>query len=270
MADDAPYKIVYWPGLPGRAEHIRLAFEEAGVAYEDAAKHTDAVPQVLALISEASLGDSAGNLPPCAPPVLVHGDLTINQTPNILMYLGPRLGLAPSFTDQTDPNGIFRVNQLTLTALDGLSNEVHDCHHPICTSLVYEDQRDEAVRSSKQFVKERLPKFVGYFEKVLKGQAAKHSSSTEKVWLYGPQLTYADLVLFQCLNGTAHQFPRAVKLLRASGDYARVFALYDAVQQRPNIAAYLASERRLKYGNGIYRYYKELDVVPEDKAKEQK
>ncbi|CAK7212226.1 hypothetical protein SCUCBS95973_001388 [Sporothrix curviconia] len=260
----ATYKLIYWPGLPGRGEHVRLAFEEAGVAYEDTAMHEGAVQQVLAQISTDNLATgSAPNVPPLAPPVLQHGDLTISQTSNILMYLAPQLNLASS---GSDPHAIYRLNALALTALDGLSNEVHDCHHPICTALYFADQRTEAIRCSKQYVKERLPKFLGYFERVLMAQAARDAANK---WLYGAELTYADLVLFQCLNGTSHQFPRAVKQLRDGGAHERLFAHYDAVQQRPNIAAYLASERRQAYGEGIYRYYKELDVVPDDDGEEE-
>ncbi|CAK7241293.1 MAG: hypothetical protein STHCBS139747_002753 [Sporothrix thermara] len=259
-ATSAPYRLIYWPGLPGRGEYVRLAFEEAGVAYEDTAMKEDAVPQVLAQISTDNLAaGSAANVPPLAPPILEHGDLTISQTSNILMYLAPRLGLAADV--ESDPSALYRLNALVLTALDGLSNEVHDCHHPICTSLYYADQRTEAVRRSKQFVKERLPKFFSYFERVLRAQAER---SPDNKWLYGAQLTYADLVLFQCVDGTAHQFPRAVAQLREAGAHARLFALHEAVKQRPNIAAYLASTRRLAYGEGIYRYYKEMDVVPGD------
>ncbi|OAA65621.1 Glutathione S-transferase protein [Niveomyces insectorum RCEF 264] len=284
-AKDAPYKLVYWPGLPGRGEHVRLAFEEAGVAYTDTAQTKDAIANVQALIGTDNIGDGA-NVPPFAPPILVHGDLTISQTPNILLYLGPRLGLVPPSSssdensgDNTNNDELYRINALVLTALDGLSNEVHDCHHPVSTGLYYEDQKAEALRRSQDFVASRLPKFLAYFERVLAGRAAaaaekkssgggsSSSSSSNGPYFYGATVSYADLVLFHCLDGTQHQFTRAVHAARDSGAYARVFALYDAVRARPRIAAYLASERRLKYGNGIYRHYKELDVLPPKEEK---
>lgn len=56
-------------------------------------------------------------------------------------------------------------------------------------------------------------------------------------------------------------FPKAVKKMEDSGDYKGIFALYEAVKERPNIKAYLASERRNKFSEGIYRYYEELDVT---------
>jgi glutathione S-transferase len=186
---DVPYELVYWGGVPGRGEHIRLAFEEAGAAYSDTGHTEPDFRSVLEGIDPKNEGDELN--PPClAPPMLRHGDLLINQTPNILLYLGPRLNLVPS--TEEDEDGIYKVNALALTALDGLSNEPHDCHHPIGTSLYYEDQKEESLRASKEYVKTRLPKFLGYFERVLKGKA-----SGDGPWLYRGNLTYADLVLFQ-------------------------------------------------------------------------
>lgn len=56
-------------------------------------------------------------------------------------------------------------------------------------------------------------------------------------------------------------FPKAVKKMEDSGDYKGIFALYEAVKERPKVKAYLASERRNKFSEGIYRYYEELDVT---------
>lgn len=188
---DVPYNLIYWPGIPGRGEHIRLALEEAGAEYTDTAHAEGGVEQVLAYV-QGKVDDDGVNPPVAAPPILKHGDLVISQTPNILLYLGARLGLAPGADE--DPDGVYRVNGLALTALDGLSNEPHDCHHPISSGLYYEDQKDESKRRSEDYVKNRLPKFMGYFERVLNSKA-----SGEGPWLYGGRLTYADLVLFQVL-----------------------------------------------------------------------
>ena len=189
---DVPYNLIYWPGLPGRGEHIRLALEEAGAEYTDTAHIENGVKEVLAHIG-GEVPDDGVNPPICFPPILKHGDVVINQTPNILLYLGPRLGLVPSGDDSLDH--ICRVNQLALTALDGLSDEPHDCHHPVASGLYYEDQKPESKRKSEDYVKNRLPKFLGYFERVLKSKA-----SGDGPWLYAGQLTYADLVLFQVMT----------------------------------------------------------------------
>lgn len=128
---DVPYNLIYWPGIPGRGEHIRLALEEGGAEYTDTAHTENGIAEVLSRIDASHLGDDVN--PPClAPPMLTHGDLVINQTPNILLYLGPKLGLAPKPGDE-DQDALYIINELALTALDGLSNEPHDCHHPIAT-----------------------------------------------------------------------------------------------------------------------------------------
>ncbi|KAK0741318.1 glutathione S-transferase [Schizothecium vesticola] len=256
---DVPYELIYWPGLPGRGEFIRLVLEEAGAAYTDTAQLPDGggaasvLPYIQGALPPAS---DPSNTPLFAPPILKHGDdLVLNQTPNILLYLGLRHGLVPGL--HNDPDAQFRVNALALTALDGLCNEPHDCHHPIATGLYYEDQKAESQRRAEDFVKERLPKFLGYFERVL-GSAASGKEDTP--WLYGGELSYADLVLFQCIDGVKFMFPKAMAKLDREGKCTRVLALYEAVKERPRIKAYLGSERRQKYSNGIYRYYEELDL----------
>ncbi|KAK4244603.1 glutathione S-transferase [Corynascus novoguineensis] len=253
-AKDAPYNLVYWPGIPGRGEHIRLALEEAGAKYTDTAFSEGGVDEVLAFV-QGNVPDDGINPPVLAPPILKHADVVISQTPNILQYLGSHLGLVPDA--DKDRNGLYRVNALALTALDGLSNEPHDCHHPIASGLYYEDQKPESKRRSEDYVKNRLPKFLTYFERVLQSK-----SSGDGPWLYGGRLTYADLVLFQCLDGLKFMFPKAVAKLEREGKHSKVFALHQAVAERPRIAAYLESSRRQKYSNGIYRYYEELDIEP--------
>ena len=249
---DVPYQLLYWPGIPGRGENIRVAFEEAGVSYSDVCNESkDGMQALLAQISDKNTGDEH-NPPPLAPPILKHGELCLSQTPNILMYLGPHLGLVPS--QDSDPDGAWHVNALTLTALDGFSNEAHDTHHPVATGDYYENQKDEAKKKAADYLANRVPKFLAYFERVLQGKASGGGE-----WLYGGKLTYADLVLFQTLDGVIHAFPKCMASMKKSGKYDGVFALYDRVKARPNVAAYLESDRRQKYGNGIYRHYPELD-----------
>ncbi|KAI2619553.1 glutathione S-transferase protein-like protein [Hypomontagnella submonticulosa] len=233
----APYELIYYTGVPGLGEHIRLILEEAGAPYID----TRTLP-----MDECR----KGNLPYYASPLFKHGDLIISQTSNILMYLGPKLGLAGS-----QDNDVYRVNALALTALDGLSTEVHDSHHPIAPELSYEDQSEESLRRCKEWVTTRLPKHLGYWQKVLESE--KRSPGP---WLFGGAFTYADLVLFHCLDGVKFAFPKAMGQAKDSGKYDRVFQLWEAVKARPNLAAYLGSERRQKYDWGIYQYYPVNDV----------
>ncbi|EXK30167.1 glutathione S-transferase [Fusarium oxysporum f. sp. lycopersici 4287] len=247
--DDAPYELIYWPVIPGRGEFVRLVFEEAGVPYSDVAQHIEkGMNAVKSLTSTDNIGDEH-NPPALAPPALKHGDLLISQTPNILLYVAPRLGLAPK-----EGNGVYHLNEIVLTILDGLVNELHDTHHPIAISLYYEDQKEESKKKSKYFIKERLPKYFKYMQRVLDAK-----TSGEGPWLYGDSLTYADLVLFQAVDGTKFAFPKSTEALKKSGEYDGVFKLYDAVKERPNISKYLQSDRRRKYSEGIWRYYPELE-----------
>lgn len=244
-----PYHLIYWPGMPGRGELIRIAFEEAGVEYTDTAHQENPMEEVLKQISDKSIGDEH-NPPGFAPPFLKHGDLLISQTPNILLYLGPKLGLVP----EGDDDGVYRINHLALTILDGLSNEAHDTHHPLAVVDYYEDQKDSALLKAADYRANRLPKFLGYLERVLSSPASKGGE-----YLYAGQLTYADLVLFQALDGVTYAFPKCIKRMRDSGKYDKVFALYDRVKERDNIKAYLASDRRQKYSDCVWRHYPELD-----------
>ena len=252
-AADAPYELLYWPGIPGRGEHVRVALEATGTPYVDVCNETaDGTKTLVALIQSTSPPGAEADPPPFAPPILRHGAALFSQTPSILSYLAPRLGLAPAA--EADPAGAPHVLALALTALDGLSNEPHETHHPVAIALYYEDQKDEALRRAKDYRENRLPKFLGYFERVLASDSSKGGE-----WLYGGEMTYADLVVFQCLDGLGHAFPKCLKRLREGGKYEKVFALYDRVKALPKVHEYLGSERRMKYGMGIYRHYLELD-----------
>jgi len=184
--------------------------------------------------------------PPFAPPFLKDGDTIIGQTAAILLYLGARHGLAPK-----DPAGGLWVHQLQLTLSD-LVAEAHDTHHPIGVSLYYEDQKEEALKRAADFRENRIPKFLGWFERILSGNPDSHTH------LVGSSLTYADLSLFQAVEGLTYAFPKAME--RALKKAPQVAALHDAVAERPRIEAYLASPRRIPFNeDGIFRHYPELD-----------
>jgi glutathione S-transferase len=186
--------------------------------------------------------------PPFAPPFLKAGDLVIGQTANILMYLGAHHGLAPA-----DEAGRLWAHQLQLTIADFV-DEIHDTHHPIASSLYYEDQREEARARAADFLKSRAPKYLGYFERVLERNTAGNGE-----YLVGAAITYPDLSLFQIVAGLRYAFPRAMARLRPK--HPRVVALHDRVAARPRIAAYLASDRRIPFNqHGIFRHYPELDT----------
>jgi glutathione S-transferase len=234
------YELHYWPGIQGRGEFVRLALEEAGADYVDVARLPASEGG-----GERALLQKLRELapPPFAPPVLVAGDLVLAQTANILLFLGARHGLAPA-----DEAGRLWVNQLQLTFTD-LVKEAHDIHHPIASSLYYEDQKEAAKANAAAFRRERLPKYLGYFERVLDGRGPG---------LAGAALCYADLSLFQAVRGLQYALPKAMAALAPR--IGRVLALADQVEARPNIARYLVSPRRIPFNeSGIFRHYPELD-----------
>lgn len=234
------YRLYYWPTIQGRGEFVRLALEQAGADYVDVARR-DGVGAMMAVMN-----DPAQPHPPCAPPFLVDGELVVAQTANILQHLGPRLGLAPD-----DEAGRLFAHQLQLTLAD-LVFEAHETHHPINLGAYYADQKPEAARRAKGFREQRIPKFLGYFERVLAANPAGDG------YLVGEALSYADLGLFQVIEGLRYAFPRA--MARREQDWPRVVELHDSVAADPGIGAYLASERRIAFNeDGIFRRYPELD-----------
>jgi glutathione S-transferase len=233
------YELYYWAEIQGRGEFVRLALEETGADYVDVARRKGGADKMFALMERNS-----AKTPSFAPPFLKAGKLFIGQTPNILLYLGEREGLAPA-----NDAGRLWTHQLQLTMADFLV-EIHDTHHPIGSGLYYEDQKPESKRRSEDFVTRRAPKFLNYFERVL--------VSNGTGFLVGRRLTYADLSLFQIVAGLRFAFPKA--MTRLEKKHKRVVALHDRVSERPRIAHYLASPRRIAFNQmGIFRKYPELD-----------
>ena len=238
-----PYELFYWPGIPGRGEFIRLALEDAGADYVDAVRErADGMAEMEKLMGES-------DRPSFACPILRHGKTVIGQTPLILHWLAPRIGLAP----EGEPMRLW-LHQIQLTIAD-FSVEAHDTHHPISAMLYYEDQVAESKRRSEIFRTRRLPQILGWFETILERNTA--NAKRKSPVLAGRSVTYVDLSLYYFIDGLDFAFPKAMK--RASRKAPLTRALVEAVAARPNIAAYLKSDRRQDFGDGIFRHYPELD-----------
>jgi glutathione S-transferase len=244
------YELFYWPSIQGRGEFVRLALEEAAAPYADVARLTKkeggGMDAMLALLKGKGL--AKGQIVPFAPPFLRSGRFLVAQVANILQFLGPRLGLVPA-----DEASRIEAHQLQLTVTDFVA-EVHDTHHPVASGLYYEDQKKEAKQNAQNFLSERMPKFLGYFESVLVA-----NTKSKGRHLIGGRLSYVDLSLFQVIEGLRYAFPRA--LGRFEKKIPRLVELRDRVGDRPNIAAYVASGRRIAFNeDGIFRRYPELDA----------
>jgi glutathione S-transferase len=233
------YKLYYWPSIQGRGEFVRLALEDAGADYVDVARRPRGMAAMTRLLESRS-----ARQPPFAPPFLKAGKLLIAQTANILLFLGPRLGLAPK-----NEAGRLWAHQLQLTISDWLA-EIHDTHHPISSSLYYEEQQIEAERRAAIFTAERLPKFLDYFEETLKRNGGRH--------FVGKAVSYVDLSMFQMIEGLRYAFPRA--MAKQELNHSRLVRLRDRVAARPRLQAYLSSDRRLPFNQqDLFRRYPELD-----------
>jgi glutathione S-transferase len=239
----APYRLYYWPGIPGRGEYVRLVLEEAGVPYVDVARLPTADgggPGAIMAVSKRHSGGPA----PFAPPILEDGEVLLWQTANVCRYLGLRHGLWPS-----DPVLDATALAIQLTIAD-LAAETHDTHHPVSTALFFEAQRDAAIQAADAFRNHRIPKFLGWLERVLQDNGG--------TWLVGDGRTSVDLAAFQTLEGLTYAFPTAIA--QVSPSIPCLNALRDRVAALPNIARYLASDRRIAFNeHGLFRRYPELD-----------
>ena len=239
------YQLHYWPDIQGRGEFVRLALEAAGAPYVDVARGSKDQGQGVAAMLRAMQGPVQQH-PPFAPPFLIDGKVVIGQTAAILLYLGPRLGLV----GKSEAKQLW-THQLQLTLADAVA-EVHDTHHPLATHLHYEDQKAAAMARAKAFREQRIPKFLAWFESVLARNPAGAGH------LVGARLSYADLSLFQLVEGLGYAFPKSSR--RALRRAPLVARLHAGVAQHRRVAAYLASPRRIAFNeDGIFRRYPELD-----------
>jgi glutathione S-transferase len=240
-----PYELYYWPEIQGRGEFVRLALEEAGADYLDVARGSESdglgVPAMMGFLEGAGIEHI-----PFAPPFLKDGDVLVGQTAAILLYLGSRIGLAPD-----DEGGRLWTHQIQLTITDVVA-ETYNTHHPIDEDLYFHEQKPEAIHRADVFRRTRLPKFLDWFERVLAANPAGDAH------LVRSAISYADLSLFQLIEGLTYTFPKATARVLAT--LPRVTALHAAVAGRPLVKAYLESDRRVAFNEtGIFRRYPELD-----------
>jgi glutathione S-transferase len=239
------YEFFYWPEIQGRGEFVRLALEDAGADYIDVARGLESeglgVPAMLAVMQ----GEGTAQIP-FAPPFLRDGTVIVSHTAAILLYLGGRIGLTPA-----DESGRLWAHQIQLTITD-IVKEAYNSHHPLDEDKWFHEQKDAAIQRATVFRTERMPKFLGWFERILEANPAGPDH------LVGSSVTYPDLSLFQLLEGLLFAFPLAAG--RAMATLPHVTALHAAVPQRPRLRAYLASDRRVPFNEtGIFRRYPELD-----------
>jgi glutathione S-transferase len=240
---DSRYELYYWPIIQGRGELIRLLLEDADQPYVDVARQPEAQGGGMAalrrVLAEAPLA--------FAPPILKHGERFVMQTQEICAYLAKRHQRMPA-----DEHGEHLARHLVATLYD-FTVEIHNVHHPLGPSLYYEEQKPEALRAAGAFLEHRLPKFLGFFERCIEQQRGAEP------WLIGAELCYADLWLFQVVEGLAYAFPKSMAARLPK--HPQIARGRDAVRARPRLARYLGSERRIPFNeHGLFRHYPELDL----------
>ena len=240
------YELHYWPTIQGRGEFVRLALEAAGASYVDVARGAEDAGQGLPAMLRY-LEDGKVAHPPFAPPFLKDGAVLVGQTAAILHYLAPQLKLVA----RSEQARVW-TQQIQLTIAD-MVTEAHDTHHPVGAGLYYEDQKAEALRCAKEFCSARIPKFLRWFESILVRNPAGSR------YLVGGKPSYADLSLFQLVEGLRYAFPKAAQ--KALTNTPGIVRLHDPIAALPRVAAYLGSERRIPSNEqGIFPCYPELDI----------
>lgn len=241
------YELHYWPTIQGRGEFVRLALEAAGAPYIDVARGEESKGQGLPA-SEKLMRDRKQIHPPFAMPFLKDGEVLVGQTANILQYIAAEWKLVA----RSEQARVW-THQIQLTIAD-MVVEAHDTHHPVGIGAYYEDQKPEALRRATEFCKERLPRFIQWFESIVARNPAGQRH------LVGGKLSYADLSLFQLIEGLRYAFPKATASVLARSPH--VVKLHNRVASLPRVAAYMRSERRIAFNEeGIFRCYPELDII---------
>ena len=241
------YELYYWPTIQGRGEFVRLALEAANAPYVDVARGSPTSGQGLPAL-RGQLEDPHAAHPAFAPPFLRDGAIVVGQTSLILQHLAPKLKLvARSEQART------WTQQIQLTIADAVT-EAHDTHHPVSSALYYEDQKAEAMRRAQAYCRDRLPKYLQWLERIVVNNPAGSRH------LVGGRLSYADLSLYQLIEGLRYAYPQAAE--RATRQTPAILRLHDHVASLPRVAAYLSSARRLPFNEqGIFRRYPELDCA---------
>lgn len=99
-----------------------------------------------------------------------------------------------------------------------------------------------------------IPKFLNYFAVALEG-----APSGSEGYLVGSKTSTADLALAHVLDGLEHALPRRMAVIKSDKKYERLWVLKTRVESEAGVAQYLKSDRKMPWGNGIFRHYPELD-----------
>eukprot|EP01104_Vermistella_antarctica_P002442 TRINITY_DN12687_c0_g1_i1.p1 TRINITY_DN12687_c0_g1~~TRINITY_DN12687_c0_g1_i1.p1 ORF type:complete len:240 (-),score=55.25 TRINITY_DN12687_c0_g1_i1:238-957(-) len=229
------WELTYWPGFPGRGEYIKLLFEDSATPYTFTTDTTTILEQLNKRKFPITFDDDTErekkNLPVFAPPILRHNEFVLCQTHACQRYLAKKLGYLPGGGEEDEAH----AEQFNLFVLDYIS-EGRRAFHPV-NKVSYKDQMEEAAPHIALFLEDRFALFFAVMEKTLARNNAGEG------FLFGDRISYPDLTLFHALSATKHQWPAEYAAL----EVPHLEAFHERIAARPNLAAYLASERRLAF-----------------------
>ena len=180
------YHLYYWPGIQGRGEYVRLALEEAAAEYVDYAllppQRGGGVPAMMRYLEGRGIAT-----PPFAPPFLRAGRQLSRRPP---------ISCCSSAAARTGAAQRSGATLGTPAAIDhgGLRGGDPRHHHPLGGGLYFEQQKAAAKRRTREFLAQRIPKYLHYFETV----AARNRTA-------GPWLARVAAQLCGSLDGTDHR-----------------------------------------------------------------
>ena len=235
--------IYHAPGkFKGRGEFLRLMLEDAGIEYENSDKNCYGPTGSMDMFRgspEAIHSDAheSKSWPTLFPPAIHHRpkegeEVLVNQVGACMIYLGDKLGYAPS----TDAERA-RANSVLMNAIDYIADG-RMSFHPVKNTMSYHDQKEEGDRVSKEFTQDRMKKYLYHFNKVVVRVGSK------KPIAGGPGLTYADFALFHVLDATIAQFNTDFyDKVRDKLDVPELKEYHAWIASRPKLAAYFQSQR---------------------------
>lgn len=229
--DPAPadiWQLLYWPAKDadgkvaagaGRAEYLRVIFEEAGIPYEE----------VTAGLREYFWNNvELQPFPVLAPPAIRKGSFVACQTAVCAKHLAVQFGMYP-----VDAGDACHADQIVATVHEYIA-EGRMAFHPVKNTMSYHDQKEAAKPYIEAFAKDRLPRYMSSFERLLKANLGGDG------FFIGDSLTHADLQVMVMLQVTRSQFPDSWLNL----DAPLLKAFLTRMEARPKIKSYLQSDRR--------------------------
>jgi len=207
---------LHYFAIRGKAEPIRLQFEESGIPYKDVR-----IPRADWYQTEKQLYHSAGKTPFDQLPV-VSVKVSGQETET---FLCQSIAIHNFFARST---GFYGGSPLEMYQIDMVACGCEDWRSEY-TRVVYNKDFDNVKTA---YIQLRIPHYLGIFEKLLS------ENSSSGFFFAGSKASFADCLVYELLDLSQRLAPSCL------GGYNLLSKFYTAYQERPRVAAYLASGRR--------------------------